>query len=74
MTRLQYWGHLLGDERSPAYIFEFRARLKSLTSPASSAVVLILWLVFTSSARRNLGGGKVTKILNFKEKPTPIGC
>ena len=28
-------------------------------------------VLFTSYARRNLGGGKVTKILNYKEKTDP---
>ena len=65
-------GHLLGDECSPAYTFEFPRSLEIIDVACQFGVCpYSVGLYFTSSARRNLGGGKVTKILNFKEKTDP---
>ena len=65
-------GHLLGDERSPAYTFEFPRSLEIIDVACQfGGCPYSVGLYFTSYARRNLGGGKVTKILNYKEKTDP---
>jgi Fe-S oxidoreductase/FAD/FMN-containing dehydrogenase len=65
-------GHLLGDERSPAYIFEFPRSLEIIDIACQfGGCPYSVGLYFTSSARRNLGGGKVTRILDYKEKTDP---
>ena len=62
-------GHLLADERSPAYPFEFPRSLEIIDVACKFGGCLYsVGLYFTSFARRNLGGDKVRKLLDYKEK------
>ncbi len=65
-------GHLLGDERSAAYTFEFPQSLEIInTACRFGGCPYSVGLYFTSFARRNLGGEKIKKLLAYKQKVDP---
>ncbi|MBN1367341.1 MAG: FAD-binding protein [Dehalococcoidales bacterium] len=65
-------GHLLGDERSSAFTFEFPRSMEIINTACSfGGCPYSVGLYFTSFARRNLGSDKVKKLLAYKEKSDP---
>lgn len=65
-------GHLLGDERSPAYTFEFPRSMEIIDVACQfGGCPYSVGLYFTSFARRNLGGDKVRRLLDYKRKTDP---
>ena len=67
-------GHLLSDERSPAYTFEFPRSLEIIDVACQyGGCPYSTGLYFTSHARRNLGNEKVNRLLEYKKKTDPQG-
>ncbi len=65
-------GHLLGDERSPSYTFEFPRSMEIIDIACQfGGCPYSVGLYFTSFARRNLGGDKVWKLLAYKKEIDP---
>lgn len=65
-------GHLLADERSPAYTFEFPRSMEIIDIACQfGGCPYSVGLYFTSFARRNLGGDKVRRLLEYKMKCDP---
>jgi Fe-S oxidoreductase/FAD/FMN-containing dehydrogenase len=65
-------GHLLGDERSPAYTFEFPRSMEIIDlSCELGGCPYSQGLYFTSFARRSMGNEKVGKLLDYKKKTDP---
>ena len=67
-------GHLLSDERSSSYTFEFPQSLEIINTACSyGGCPYSVGLYFTSFARRNLGREKVKNILAYKQISDPQG-
>ena len=67
-------GHLLSDERSPAYTFEFPRSLEIIDIACQhGGCPYTTGLYFTTYARRNLGTDKVRRLLEYKEQTDPQG-
>ncbi len=67
-------GHLLGDERSAAYTFEFPRSMEIIDVACQhGGCPYSTGLYFTSYARQNLGDKKVKRLLEYKEKNDPQG-
>ena len=67
-------GHLLADERSPAYTFEFPRALEIIDIACQyGGRPYATGLYFTSYARKNLGAEKALRLLEFKKKADPQG-
>ena len=67
-------GHLLSDERTAAYTFEFPRSLEIIDIACQhGGCPYSTGLYFTSYARRNLGAEKVKQVLEYKRKTDPRG-
>lgn len=67
-------GHLFSDERSAAYTFEFPRSMEIIDVACQhGGCPYSTGLYFTSYARQNLGGEKVKRLLEYKEKTDPQG-
>jgi len=65
-------GHLLGDERSPAYTFEFPRSLEIIDIACKyGGCPYSTGLYFTHHARRNLGVNKARRLLEYKRSTDP---
>ncbi len=67
-------GHMLGDERSSAYIFEFPRSMEIIDIACKhGGCPYSTGLYFTKYARQNLGSDKVKRLLEYKVKVDPKG-
>jgi len=72
--RASLLGHLLGDERSPAYTFEFPRSLEIIDIACQhGGCPYSTGLYFTRYARQNLGEEKVKRLHEYKTQTDPDG-